>query len=39
MYRKEVFRDISMGADTLLWFWGRAPQIPKLNSDPSFNMK
>lgn len=40
MYRKKVFRELSMGAEILLWFGGRTPQIPRLTaSDPGFNME
>lgn len=40
MYRKEVFRDLGIGADILLWFWGRTPHISKLTtSNPGFNME
>lgn len=39
MYREKVLREVSMGADILLWFEGRTPQIPRLTtSDPGFNM-
>ena len=34
MYRKKVFRELSMGADILLWFGGvgRTPQVPRTYS-------
>lgn len=43
MYRKKVFKELSMGADILLWLgggWVGLPRFPELTaSDPDFNMQ